>query len=264
MIRTWVDSYCAEWMKLRRMPVAWISGLSGVLIAGFLFFVFVFKGDMGSNVPSNPWDGFFALSITVFGMLIGPFIILVTHGVVHLEHQTSSWKSLYTLPFDRAAIFFPKSAVILTLVLSIYVVFGLSILLSGLLLGIVVPSFGFLKYVPEFSFLFNRLAHLFFAGVGMIGLQYWISLRWDNYLVPISIGFIGYLASMFTVGKSDFAFIIPYCYPVFISLGLGSGDIGRIGLEWWGALTNIEGYSFLAFLLFLATGYHQESRKEIR
>lgn len=253
----------AEILKLRRLPLIWITLLGGAMIAGFVFLLYLLKTDDVGATGADPWQGFLGMGVSVFGVFVAPFIILQTGGLVQVEHAASSWKYLYSLPVRRSRILLPKVLLAILLAVHLVVLFGVFHLLGGFLLGVAAPEYGFQHHAPDAPGLFERLGRLLVSGLGAVAMQFCLGMIWRAYLVPLTIGFIGFLMSMLAVGKSGLAFLVPYCYPVFVAMGTGgSGGLG-LGLEWWGPLLNVEWYSLAAVLLFLGLTFVLEGRRNI-
>jgi hypothetical protein len=253
----------AEVLKLRRLPLVWIALLGGGLIAGFVFVIHLLKMDDVGVMSANPWPGFLGLGVSVFGVFVAPFFILQTGGLVQLEHTASSWKYLYSLPLRRNRILLPKMLMAFSLAVLLVLLFGVFHLLGGYLLGLAAPEYGFQHHAPEFMSFFERLARLLVSGLGVVAVQFCLGMIWRAYLVPLTIGFIGFLISMLAVGKTGLAFLVPYCYPVFISMGMGGSAGPGLGLEWWGPLLNVEWYSLATVLLFTGLSLAFEGRRNI-
>lgn len=257
-------SVIAEVFKLKRTPILWLAIIGGLFISVFIFLIYAFKVEQLAKPDSSPWIAFLGMSFTMVSMLLIPYVVLVTSSIVQMEHNSYSWKYLYTLPLKRGNFYFSKLLVAILLIALTYFIYFVSILGAGLVLGLMNPVYGFQNYPPATGLLINELIHSFISIMGITALQYWLSIRWKNYTTPIGIGLLGFVVSFVIVGNTDLAFYFPYCFPTFIGFSLGSKEVADIALAQYGWLTHIEWYSLIYFIVFTFIGYYEEQVKNVK
>ncbi|MCB0703985.1 MAG: ABC transporter permease [Saprospiraceae bacterium] len=247
----------AETYKLKRTPILWLSLIGGTMVAGVVFLVFYLNGANPPEAGVNPWKSFFNMSYTIASTLVlVPFIILVTSSLTQFEHSNSAWKQLYSFPISRGSVFFSKGITVFGLIALTYVVFMISIFPVAYLLSIYTPDYGFQDYAPVFGPLFKLFFHSFISILGVTAFQYWLCYRWKTFMAPIGIGMLGFIIGPLLLSKPKIAIFLPHCHPIWYVKGLDHA-ITRFGL------TTPEVYSLVFFVLFVALGYFQETRRNI-
>lgn len=256
----------AETLKLKRTIILWISLAGGVFIAVLLFSAYYFEWERFVPMPNtNPWTSYMTLSFTNISIFSLPlFIVILTSAMANIEHGSNTWKFLYVLPIPKWNFYFAKLAVILMLLAITYLTFLVTTLGCGYLLGTLRPDLEFNQYSPNVLSILSIVCHSFIAALAFVGLQYWLSIRWKSYIVPVSIGLMGMITAIIVTGKTKAALFFPYAFPHFISIYFRFGEPNRFGVGMMGALTNVEWLSIAFFTAFVAIGYYEESRSNIK
>ena len=139
--------------------------------------------------------------------------ILATSLITQIEFKSNAWKQLHTLPVSTAVIFLSKLAVILVMLMEFLILFNAGIYVSAMIPSVLVPGVPH----PKGSFLslplFQENALYFVHCLPIIGAQYLMSLRSNNVLIPIGIGFMAWVAAIASV-SSKFAIWWPYSYTI--------------------------------------------------
>lgn len=254
----------AESLKLKRAPLLWMSLLGGWAIACGIMLLFYFNAGELLDVGSNPWDAYAGFSFAVVSLLfLTPYITLAGSIAVYPEHRAHGWKWLYSLPPARHHHYLSKLLLLSALLAVTYLLFFGGIFGTGYLLGYLLPAYGFHDYpagAGEMAIIFLRS---FRAGLGVVGLQYFLSIRWRHYLGPIGIGLAGYIITPILMGKTVLAYFLPYAYPLMIVQGLdvNPGYVVDDMLVW--GLSTVEWYSLGYFALFTLLGILLERRRNI-
>lgn len=105
---------------------------------------------------------------------------LVTSLVANIEHQTSAWKQLLSLPISRKSVF--SSKFILCVLLFIVSCFVLSI--ASLVVGL---GLGFGMTLPIKQIVIIGFFP-FMAALPLLALQIWLSITFHNQSIPVTIG----------------------------------------------------------------------------
>ncbi|MDX8361591.1 ABC transporter permease [Cytobacillus sp. IB215316] len=125
-------------------------------------------------------------------------IAIITSMIANIEHQVNSWKQLLALPVSRITVFSSK------LYLSAMLLF-----LSCLLLGIGSIILGFIfKFGVSIPYiqLLKVSFYPFFAALPILTLQIWLSIVFKNQAIPLTIGILGGVLSMYSIMLPDWIF----------------------------------------------------------
>lgn len=264
MIADFTRSIAAETYKLKRTPIFWISIVGGATSALIVFGLFFFLIDEFVEFNKSPWVRYYGLSYGLMSLLLLiPYIILMCSTMVQTEHNSNAWKYLYALPLPKSTIYFSKLVVAIGLIALTLLVFFGSTLLGGYLLGVLRPEYEFHNYSPMVGQWAAMIGHSFIAILGVTALQYWLSIRWKNYIIPIGIGMMGFVMSVMIVDEERFATYFPYCYSMFLSENQnGMENFG--GDTWIGGLMTVEWFSLAFFALFAFIGFYEQKVRDVK
>lgn len=250
----------SEFYKSRKTLAFWAAILLPLLICGLVAFGFFYKSEriLSMHYPPNVlWMNFSGGALGVMGSLILPFyVIFMAFSVNNIEHKNDTWKSLFAQPLNKFSIYAAKY---LYAVLLIFICLGLFLVLtygSGMLLHQLIPELRFDAFSP-LELLSKLYLKLFLASLGILSLQFLISLIWSDFLKPMGIGFIGLISGVIAASKGwEYAYTIPYCHPV---LALSLKNPGPI------TIFTQEIYASLAFAaIFFIAGYFIVAKKSIK
>jgi len=259
-------SLSADTIKLKRTPILWVALLGGLFITGLVFLIHYFSVEEINKPDTNPWIFYCNFGMTFVSILLAvPFVVLLTSSTLFAEHRSNAWKYLYSLPLPRGQIYFSKLVLILIILAITYLIFFLGQLLSGWLLGFLRPEYGFHEYAPQPGKFALLLLHSYLSALGVVGLHYWLSVRWKNFIVPVGIGLLGYIVSILfsMTNRYEVGQFFLYSYPSMLGTSLGL-DTPIKELFWMGGLTNVEWFSLGFLVIFAAAGFIEESRKNIK
>ncbi len=210
----------SEYYKTRNTLAFWGAIILPVFLCTVVFAGYYLKAEsialkFSNSPPIFIWGQYAFMIIGVMGTLLLPmYLIFMTYSVNNVEHKADTWKSLFTLPMPKWVIYFSKTIYAVLLIALSMLLFTILTLAYGYLLGYVKPKLNFLK--ADFTEIFSRISivylKLFLASLGIISIQFLMSLVWKDFLKPMGIGFI-LLVTAIIVLKWDYSFLIPYTHP---------------------------------------------------
>ena len=167
------------------------------------------------------------------------------------------WGMLYTLPVSRSALYGSKLVFTLLLFVASHLLFILGILLSGGLVGLLRPATGLLQHLPDFGQLALLALQTVWVVLGLLGLHFWISWRFEHFIIPLLIGILGFVAASL-LGPGFFGNnFIPYAYPIQYMPAYQ----GEVLLARWGGLPYYVWLSPLYGLLFTGLGLYEQKHR---
>lgn len=200
-----------EWRKQRRSLAGWAVLAGACFTPAAVLLVRLLHADTLPRLYAAPgaWSAYWNSaweSVVVFLLPMG--VILVTALLAQIEHRNNTWKQVSVLPVSQATIYAAKLLVVVTLVASFVVVFVLSGTLGALLpvwLVAGVPMPADLSWrVP----LVDAARH-FVLVLPIVALQFAIGQRVANFLVPVGVGFLAWVAALALLSW-QYAWIVPY------------------------------------------------------
>ncbi len=213
-MNTFIYSFQSEWIKKKGSAAAWLTLIGGCFVPAIILFIRMYEWEGLSVANQNPhiWEMLYNRNWEFMGIFLLPLgVILVTSLVTQLEFRNNTWKQLYTTPQSLTTIFLAKLAVILILLAEFFLIFNIGIVLTGVLpalffKGVPLPAEPF----PLTSYMKGN-AKFFLDCLPIVALQYLVSLRYRNFLVPLGIGLGLYVASMIAV-HWKYGYLFPYTY----------------------------------------------------
>jgi len=254
----------SEFIKLRYLPLYWLIGFICFCIWAILITAHIADVNGAVTLSGSPWDKTMYACNGMLAVFMGsPFIILFIGAALYIEHQSQGWKQLYALPKTRISLLLSKLAAILISILLSFMLIIPGFLLSGYLLNGIFPEYEFTYYTPPFLEITTTIFKIFIALLGIIGIQFFMSTRFKGFLIPASVGVISFIVGLIlaTTNKS-MALYFPYSYPM-IARDRGMFRTDKIGIVDHGFLTNVEIYSIIVFLVFVALTLLTERKRNI-
>ncbi|HEV7642518.1 MAG TPA: ABC transporter permease [Pyrinomonadaceae bacterium] len=214
---TFIHSFQSEWLKTKRSLAFWMVVIGGFFTPSIVIAARLFHYDKLQQIYSS--DDFWNLlwknsweSMALFFLPLGA--ILSTSLITQIEYKNNTWKQLHTLPLSFTTIFFAKLAVIVVLMLEFFALFNLGIYLSALVPYLLVSGTPYPAQPLPYMFFLQENALYFLDCLPIVALQYLISLKFKNFLVPVGLGFVFWVAALGALSWK-YGYIIPYTYGMF-------------------------------------------------
>ncbi|KZS43282.1 ABC transporter permease [Paenibacillus glucanolyticus] len=194
----------AEGIKMKRI-CWWLTVIQAVgltLMTALEWYLYFRQG------PDGVYAGFAVMYMFLsFVMLLGATILAsIVSGT---EHDTHMWKHLLSLPVPRSFVYLSKAVwlIVLQALTALFTVIGM--------------TFIWLLYTSEpipWDMMIKQPFYAFMAAMPALALQLWLSTRFANQALPIAIGVIGAIASLF-LARADALWIkaLPWAYPALSS-----------------------------------------------
>ena len=208
-----LHSLQSELLKTRRSAALWLS-LAGGFFIPIILLIASLKDHQSINSNNDGqfvWHNYF---MNVWSMMIGfllPLgIILATSLIAQIEYKNNSWKQLYTTPQTFSMIFFSKLTVILLMTMQFFIFFNIGIFLSA-----AIPCLLFDKHLPKpeipLLFFLKENFKFFMTCLPIIAIQYLLSLKFKNFLVPVGIGALSLIGTLIAF-RWKYIFLSPFSY----------------------------------------------------
>ena len=256
-IQTHNKAFRAEWLKLRHSGTVWLLlGATAFIpiintIAGLL------RDDVADVGGRNVWDQLIQTNLSIFtGFFFGMFLILTVTRLVYLEHRSETWKLLETQPVPKFAIYFAKWEVAVLISLLALIGLVLFALLNGGILMIFRKDYTLDTHAPTLSTVLSVVARYWIGALGIISIQYFLSLLVKSFAWPLGIGLILLIAGSIFAGFGVLNWF-PYSAPIYTTNSYEGSMTGKLLLHHevmgllWGALFLWLGYQFFVRKGFL-------------
>ncbi|RKR81221.1 hypothetical protein BDD43_1366 [Mucilaginibacter gracilis] len=216
MMKGYILSVRSEFYKSRKTLGFWCSIILPFLICLLMFVAFLTHSEKMAKLPAQIlWVSYANVIFGVMGKLLLPiYIIIIGYSVNSIEHRADTWKSLFSLPISKWAVYAAKYTYAVFLVFMCLMLFYLFTIGGGNLLGALKPELKFFEFHME-GFLALIYLKLFLASLGILSVQFLLSLIWADFIKPMGIGFLGTITGWILVGFNwEYSYWIPYAHPV--------------------------------------------------
>lgn len=207
----YINSLQSEWIKTKRSAASWLCIIGGFFIPLIYFIGFLKDKKSINDYKLDIWQTLFNLiwqNMAIFLLPMG--VILATSLITQIEYKNNTWKQLHATPQTYTNIFIAKFSVIILMTIKFFIFFNIGIILCGItptiLFDIHLPK----ENIPVMYFIKENIKY-FITCLPIIAIQYLISLKFKNFLVPIGFGLLGLVGSL--IGNSwKYIFISPFSY----------------------------------------------------
>jgi hypothetical protein len=215
MVASFILNTKAEFLKTKHTAAIWLTLIGAAFIPIISIirlmarpdrFIPVFKNDPWQMLINDNWQ-----AGVLF--LLPTYVILVTSLVVQIEFKNNTWKQVYASPRTMADIFLSRFIVIHTLILTAFILFNVFIIITGCAVNLVYKEYSFFDHAVPWKRLLTLTIKLYFSVLAITAIQYWLSLRFRNFIIPLGIG-LALLISGFMIYQWDRLYYYPYMYSV--------------------------------------------------
>ena len=160
----------------------------------------------------------FTTKFMMTGAVILPwFIILICTLLPQIEYKNNTWKQVLASPQPKVNVFLAKFMNLQLLILLFLATNQLMMFVDAVILHFTNPSLNVLNQPLDTPAMLATLANSYVALLAICAIQFWLGLRFKNFIIPIAIGialwFIGSILVMQT--KSAFIEFFPYSYHMY-------------------------------------------------
>jgi len=247
-----------ELIKAKRSSAFWLCLIGSGFIPGIHFLMYSLKPkDFVTRLKMHPWETHFMHCWQAFSAFLLPmFVIIVCSMITQIEFKNNTWKQVFASPQSLADIFLSKLTTILFMILFLFVMFTVFIIAGGLLVNLINKDYTFLHNSPDWMLMLKMNLKSLVALLGIISIQYWLSLRIKNFIVPIAIG-LALLITTLIILSWEHIYKVPFAYPLLTFNSL-SGGVQKGSFFQNHELNSIGYFIFFSTLAFLDMKYRKE------
>jgi hypothetical protein len=214
-----------ELIKTKRSAAMWICILGAGFIPAIFTLVLCLNPKEFLRDPkfiASPWQSIFGAAWQAFSAFLLPlFVIIVCSMIVQIEYKNNTWKQVFASPQSIGNIFFSKYSTILLMILFLFVMFNLFLMGGAVLASLIQKEYTFLSSSLEIDQILKMNLKSFVSLLGIISIQYWLSLRIKNFIVPIAIGLCLLITAMIIQQRWEHIYKVPYAYSFLTFLTMG-------------------------------------------
>lgn len=237
----------AEIIKTKRSASFWLSLFGAGVIPLIFFLTYFLKPERNYSME---WDKHISMGWQVFNAFLLPmFVILICSLIPQIEYKNNAWKQVFATPKSTGNIFFSKYLTILIMILFLFLLFNIFLLLAAVIPNIIDKKFTFLSRPLDWAELVRINLKTFVSLLAIISIQYWLSLRFRNFIVPIGIGLALLVTALIVYQfRWEHVYKVPYALPVLTMEVIKDADRPILENHEWNSIGYFVFFTVLAFL----------------
>lgn len=249
-------AFSADVLKYKNTKALALSIGAPVILTLIFFTLFYFKSP---DVVKSGQEGWVLLLNYSMGMglyLLFPlFLILLSALMTFVEHNANTWKQLFSSPLSFFSIYFSK--VLLTNLLSFFsiLLFFTLTMCAGVLIQWRHPDLFHFESIYAWNFLLINLK-VFVASMAMIAIQYVVSFKWKNIVVPFGVGIAGFVSALIFMNGWKYVKYDPFAFIFQIN-----DKVANLDLRFWQDQLSLS--LVLSFLIYLV-GYLELRYRKVK
>jgi lantibiotic transport system permease protein len=207
----------AEMLKTKRTASFYFTLVMAALIPAILLLNVLTGGSDLKATGKDPLNGIFLLGAERTCIIFLPlFVILVCTLLPQIEYRNNTWKQVFASPQTKGAVFLAKF-----LNINLLIVLFLIVNLACLSMVIVVthfsnPALNLLHQPFDATGLLVRTANTYLVMLALCTFQFWLGLRYRNFIIPIAVGLVLWITGMTLIfEESNLANFFPYSFQIF-------------------------------------------------
>lgn len=256
---SFINTVRADIIKSKRSASFWLSLIGAAFIPTIFLLAYLIKPEgVIKEMKVRPWEQHFFQGWQVLSFFLLPmFIVLICSLLVQIEYKNNTWKQVYTAPQSLGNVFFSKFLSVHFMILFCFVMFTLFMVLAAVIPNIVHSKFPFFSHSMDIPAFIKLNVKTYISILGISAIQFWISLRFKNFIVPLGIGLGLLISAIIAQGfKWEHVFKHPFAAPALTFMWYPRPD--RPYLE------NHEWNSIAWFLVITALAFWDlRNRKEL-
>ena len=243
-------AFKCELLKTKRTSVVYLAMIAAVIVP---FLMMLFKAEEPGEfqkLSKDPWYMCYEDAGQPIAILFLPlFVILITSLVPQLEHRNNTWKQVLASPQTKFNIYFSKFLIIQLLILLFLVMHNLYMVLSVMGVHHLRSDIAIYDRGMNWEWFFRFNGNLYLTVLGLSAFQFWLGVRFRNFIVPLAIGFGLLMAGILLVG----AYKWPHGdkYPFAFSLMLYVSEFKNYAFLVWSSIVYAVGFSVIGFWDFV-------------
>lgn len=213
-------SFESEYLKTRKTSLIFLCVIISFFVPLILFCENFFDQNAVKKLILDPWFRFYVNGQRFTNILFLPLFTLLTSTLLfQLEFRNNTLKQLFASPQSRFNILLSKFILLQLLIIGFLTCYNLWLVFVAVSLQQLSSETLSLTGVLDLKELWLVNGQSYFAIFGVSGIQFWLSSRFKNFIMPIMIGFILWFiaATIMFEMKLKYGCYFPHSIPIVIA-----------------------------------------------
>jgi len=240
-------SFRSELLKTRRTATVYFTVIAAAIIPCLSILAIALDG-METDPGEDPFSAILDQRFNFLSGAIFPiYIMLVCTLLAQIEFRNNTWKQVFASPQSKLNVFIARFLNVHVVILLFILLYNVFLALSIVIIHFMVPSAHLLDQHRNWSELIMWNTHMYLGMLALSAIQFWLSLRFRNFVVSLGVGLTLWLVGVMMVMGYNVrgAYFFPYTYTAYSGFPYKFKDI--MPAVQWG--------SFGYMMLFLIIGF---------
>ncbi|RFS16790.1 ABC transporter permease [Emticicia sp. C21] len=213
-------TFRSELLKTKRTSAFYLTVFGASFITLMELLEMLTTSDSVARLYPDPWQIYFRISLQMMiGMILPLYMILICTLLAQIEFRNNTWKQVFGSPQSEVAVFISKFLNLQFLIFSFILLNVIFLFLGAFLLNSIDPKLDLFHKYLDWQHLLTLLSKTFVCSLAISSIQFWMSLRFRNFILPLAIGFVLWFAGIMmtfeykTISKEWY----PYSYLMMIA-----------------------------------------------
>ncbi len=224
-----------EHKKTKKSFAFWLTIFGSMVIPAIVFLMMMVKPEYFTP-PSGQsiWKKLLINNFSTASSFLFPMYVIYLIGLMgNIEYKSSNWKKLFVLPVRKELLISGKLLYLLLHIFVAILLFGINTIIFSGIAGLFHPEFNLFKFAPEMDLFFWLVYHFFLSVLGIIAIQFVLSVFFENILITLAIGLFLMVGSLIAAGSQwEYVDLIPYASPHYFGTHAGNISSALVKAEW--------------------------------
>jgi hypothetical protein len=247
----------AEFLKIKRTSLNYFTVLAAAFVPVIMLLENLDGPPNGDLKQVDPFQTYYAEGWMFIAFLILPmFIVLISTLLLQIEHKNNAWKQVLASPQQFHAILVAKFIVLQTCIILMLVLHNVLVLAAAIPIHLIYPDYKIFNYLNSWDTLLLVNARTYIAALGMSAFQFWLALRYRNFIASLGIGILLCIMSPLLVFEFNVESVLTkFPFALSILVNIKRFKASSVGMQWLSV-----GY----MLAFLAIAFIEFNRKKVK
>ena len=211
-----LKSLRSEVLKTKRTSPLYFT-MAAAAFAPFMSMLDILLDGVGNEHKNDIFNEMIIKKFQITGIMILPiFLILICTLLPQIEYKNNTWKQVLTSPQTKSNVFAAKFINIQLFIGVFFITNLLFMFLGVVILHFMEPSLDVLNQPLNGYHVLLARSSTYVALLALCCIQFWLGLKFKNFIIPIAIGIACWFAGTILVMQGvGFAAYFPYSFHAY-------------------------------------------------